>query len=98
MREAYWTRRSQLIQRHLSAAQARQVRDDLELSELANVLLGLLHGELLRIAATGAAGAAASAAFTALIDRALAPERTAGKGPKTPPTPDASGEQGTLFG
>ncbi|CAN7422446.1 TetR/AcrR family transcriptional regulator [Phenylobacterium sp. LjRoot219] len=96
LREAYWSRRSQLIQRHLSAAQAlQQVRDDLEPSDLAAVLLGLLHGELLRIAATGDGP---SAAFTALIECALAPERPAAKGPpKVPPPHGVGGAQGNLF-
>lgn len=85
LREEYWKRRGQLIQRHLLAAQAvRQVRDDLEASELATVLLGLLHGELLRIAATGDAP---SAAFTALIQSALAPVRAAAKAPPKAPPP-----------
>lgn len=100
LREGYWKVRSQLIQRHLRPAQAlRQVRDDLELGELAAVVLGLLHGELLRIAATGDASGAASAAFTALIERALAPERpTAKTPPRVPPPQGAGGAQGSLFG
>lgn len=107
LREAYWGRRSQMIERHLRAAQdARQVRNDLEPSHLAGVLLGLLHGELLRIAATGEAP---GPTFTSLIERALVregaahmkePQKTpAAKRPrKTTASRDGGNGQGTLFG
>jgi AcrR family transcriptional regulator len=96
LRAEYWKQRSQLIQRHLIAAQASgQIRDDLEPSQLASVLLGQLHGELLRIAATGEAR---TDAFTELIGRALARELTLAKrGPKTASTQAAQDAQRKFF-
>lgn len=113
LRVAYWTRQSELIRRHLDVAQASgEIREDLELSHLAATLLGLVHGELLRIAATGDAP---GPALTNIIERALAPERLAAARrasrttpPPVPPSaaaPQAEAEpkpeprpvQGTLF-
>jgi AcrR family transcriptional regulator len=77
LRATYWTRQTDLLQRHLTAAQgAGQIRDDLEAGRLAAVLLGQLHGELLRLAATGEVP---GPEFTALIGPALAPEGAAPK-------------------
>jgi|GEM_PF-3812399 len=79
LRATYWTRQGDLIRRHLDTAKASgEIRDDLESGRLAGVLLGQVHGELLRLVATGEAP---DAEFPAFIERALAPER---------PTPKAS--------
>jgi AcrR family transcriptional regulator len=83
LREAYWGRRTHLVEHHLNAAQALgQIRRDLAPSQLAPILLGQLHGELLRIAATGAPPADT---FSELIRRALTPERLAPKGGQKAP-------------
>jgi AcrR family transcriptional regulator len=75
LREAYWQRRSHLVEHHLNAGQALgQIRGDLAPRQLAPMLLGQLHGELLRIAATGAPPADT---FSEFIRRALTPERPA---------------------
>lgn len=95
LRQAYWQRRSQMIQQHLSAGQARgAIRDDLEASRLAPVLLGQLHGDLLRIAATGEAG---PEGFIELIERLLAPERPRSSGPKSAAPPQTAAVQPSLF-
>lgn len=97
LRERYWKQRAQFLEHHLSAAQARgQIRDDLEAAHLATVLLGLLHGELFRIAATCESP---TEAFTSLIERALGRERPAtAKGASKPPPPsDKRSAQRSLF-
>lgn len=69
LRKQYWEDRTRRIANHLTAARTQgEIRNDLELRGMADVLLGLLHGELLRIAATGANS---GPAFRELIEGAL---------------------------
>lgn len=96
LRQEYWRRRGDLVERHLLAARALgQIRDDLAPAHLAMVFLGLMHGELLRIAATGEGP---SGAFPILVERALVPERVpTAKSPRSASAQSGGGKQGNLF-
>ncbi|MDP3173682.1 MAG: TetR/AcrR family transcriptional regulator [Phenylobacterium sp.] len=82
LREAYWRRRAGLVQQHLAnARRLGDLRGSVDLGQTSLLLLGQLHGEQLRIVATGQE---ATASFLDLLAYGLAkPGRKAklGSGP-----------------
>jgi AcrR family transcriptional regulator len=65
LREAYWQREIERLRKHLATA---KVSPDLDPTKTASAVLGMLHGEQLRILATGQ-----PSALVDVLKRALAP-------------------------
>ena len=90
LREAYRRRQTDLLQRHLSSARAaHQILQTLDLAETAAIVLGLMHGEQLRVMA---AGERPGGGFIALLERALAAPTPKAERKKPGPQP-TSGQQ-----
>src|SRR5205085_469663 len=69
LRSEYWRRQTSLLQHHLTSARTLgQLRDGLDPVQLAPTILGQLHGELLRVVATGQPS---SPGFLGLLEYAL---------------------------
>lgn len=88
----YWKRRTAFVEAHLVRAQILgEVRAGLDPTSTAEILLGQLHGEQLRIVTTNAK---ASSLFGEILRRGLAPEPSKPK----PRKAKATGTQQNLFG
>jgi AcrR family transcriptional regulator len=84
-REAYWRREAERLKQHLTAAKTlHQVSPDLDPVMTAPAVLGMLHGEQLRILATGQ-----PPALLEVLKRALAPSPRRNAIRKNAPAQDA---------
>jgi AcrR family transcriptional regulator len=91
----YWHSQIDHFEKHLMYGQhRREVRRTIEARQLAPLLLGQVHGELLRILATGAPS---PATFLESLRQQLSQSRGPPPGPKPPRAPGEPSRMGELF-